>query len=84
MPGRAGPGLAVFRRRQSPAFRSLQAAGSSAGAASRPWLLPASLVPAALLAAARGPGRSGLLHGRSGGLACLKSARARGQEAGRA
>jgi len=40
-------------------------------------------VPAALLAAACGPGRPGLLLCRQGGLACLASSRARGQEAGR-
>jgi len=47
-----------------------------------PYELPAPLVPAALLAAAYGPGRPGLRRYRQGGLACLTSDRARGQEAG--
>jgi hypothetical protein len=48
-----------------------------------PYELPAPLVPAAARGLApRGPGRPGLLRRRQGGLACLASARDRGQEAG--
>ncbi|MHB8118234.1 MAG: hypothetical protein ACYDHX_05855 [Methanothrix sp.] len=64
---------------QSPALSSLQAVGSSArfplDRGCVVWL------PAALLAAASGPGRPGLLRCRQGGLDCQASARIRGREA---
>ena len=56
----------------------LAGCGQQRRAAAGPWLLPMPLVPAALLAAARGPGRPGLRRYRQGRLACLASDRGKG------
>ena len=67
---------------QFPAFLCLRAVGSSAGQP-QGRVAAGARVPAALVAAACGPGRSGLQRYRQGGPACLTSARTMAQRPGR-